>query len=247
MHDGLARGRRVRWGLTPSALVRMMLRMTVTIEGILARIEVERIAGMHVLADWWLAQFGDPSHDPSNPTESGEAFVFRSVMSAEAKARNACPPITTELRAKFRAGIIRHAQPDGDALWDKTIGTDYGPGLVLGPTMEECGIPKIRAPWKTMSWAYGGGLVIRIAIGHYRDVERAIYVAPVVEALAAMSDDEIDAIPDPRRHLQLRWMVKMAGEIALTDALERRATDCDAMAYVLDAIRRGRAAVEAGR
>ena len=212
------------------------------ITSLIERITTERIAGMHRLADWWFAKFtGRPRHDNGAPGHL-PSLMAGSIASTIAEKHSVDG--STANRDKFRAALVARAQPVDEKWWhDSHIGTDYHPDKSLAEAMADCGIDQSRAPWKTNTHVYGSGLVISVADG-YAARHVTIYMAPVLDLLATLSDDDIAAIEKSDQRIRISYAVDTAVRAFIGMAQEKRHRDPAAMAYVIDAIARARAEVE---
>lgn len=177
---------------------------------LLATIHRERLVGMHILADWWYDRMLRPRHDTGDKSIHGAIGGMLAGMVANEHHVTDTP----ELRQKFRDALVTACQPTtlderGRIWWEDSVSTDYGPGHALGLAMDVCGIHSSRAPLKTGTHIYGAGLVILIGDGYgARYVPK--YVAPVLDQMLQMSDEQIDAlIPDEGE----RYRVGLTGAI----------------------------------
>lgn len=215
--------------------------MKIDPSSLIERVNAERIAGMHVLADWWFAKFKRPRHDNGDTT--GNSFM--AGMMAGMVADKYPVDESDANRDKFRDALVAATQPiDADYWHDQHVGTDYHPDRALSTAMEACGVHGSRAPWKTDTHTYGSGLIVQVRDG-YRAPTVTVYIAPIMETLIALDDAAIDVIEagDVHRRIRVSYAVSEAMDLCHRIAAEARHRDASAMAYVIDGLARARAFV----
>lgn len=222
---------------------------------LIAQIQSERIVGMHVLADWWFDRFQNPRHDNGDRSRTGEVTSLLAGMVAAQHPTDA----SDEARAKFRAAVIAAMQPEqpvtrqradgktcSDVYWHDTLSVDYGPSGALREAMEACGIDTSRAPWKTHSCVYGGGLVVELSDG-YRAKHQMLYVAPVLDLLVQLTAEELKALtpaeykPESNGYEQDNLDLNYAVTTVAVHYASTVARDRIDVPYVLEGIQRARA------
>lgn len=149
---------------------------------ILQRINIQRIEGLTIAADWWFDVFKRPKMDNGDRSSNGAMARMLGTTLANASPKDEA---REAFREAFRAALA-------ERQWGSGIGVDYGPDTHLSKAMDACGIAKNQAPWKTRMEPHNG-LFVSVAYG-YGSPYVPLYVAPVLADLVLLSPEDLEVL-----------------------------------------------------
>lgn len=118
---------------------------------------------IEVAVDWWADVIQQPKFDNGDNSVAGGMCMMLALKNASG--------VSPEQVEAFKSALSKRLTGEDEYF---TLGSDYGPEIVLDDVFSEAGISKSNCPWKTVMYFQNGG--VSVSYGYRADKKKLLEV-----------------------------------------------------------------------